>query len=131
MASRQARLRMAMLAPSIVVASVLAACGGANDGGSEGLFGTLTVGNSVFGAGALDANGFVVTLNGAPQSPVATVNVGQLWVLPTGTYSVGLTDLAANCVIDMNNGASTGPNPQPAIITTGDTSLVWFAVRCD
>ena len=121
--------RLGPLLLALAVASLTTACED-DDGGTEPQIGTLMVGNSSFGAGT-DADGYVVTIDGQAQTPRATLNVGQYWDLPPGSYAVALSDLAPNCATDTNNGASTGPNPQTATVLHGDTALVWFAVVRD
>jgi len=115
---------------AVIGSASLVACGG---GGSTDLgtgTGTLMVGNSTFGPGT-DPDGYVVTIDGQPQAPRIELNVGGTWALSPGSHSVGLTDLAPGCVTDENNGATTGPNPQSAMIVRQDTALVWFAVLCN
>ena len=93
--------------------------------------GVLYVGNSAFGGGPVDPDGFVVTFDGQPQLPNLAVNATVAYTLAPGTYSVALTGLASNCVVDAGNPATTGPNPQNAVVVAGDTSLVAWAIRCD
>lgn len=102
------------------------ACGG--DTGPR--TGALIVGNTVQTAAPVGVDSFAVTIDGKTQTPRIRVNQGGLWLLPPGTYSVGLTGLPSNCATVTDNGASTGPNPQPAAITASDTTLAWFAVAC-
>lgn len=93
--------------------------------------GVLYVGNSAFGSGAVDSDGFVVTIDGQAQFPNLGVNATVTYTLAPGTYSVGISGLASNCVVDPTHATSTGPNPQNAVVAAGNTKLVSFAIRCD
>jgi hypothetical protein len=127
--SRCAAILTRWLSPLLAALGVLvmASCGSESSGPSSGV---LLVGNSTFGSGT-DPDGYLVTIDGQAQTERVELNVGQHYDLAPGTHSIGLTDLAAGCATDTNNGASTGPNPQSAAIQRGDTTLVWFAVNCD
>jgi hypothetical protein len=122
-------MRSCFLVLALVTALGTAGCDG-GDGGTAPATGALGVGNSTFGPGT-DPDGYLVTIDGQAQSPRIPLNGGHVWVLGAGVYSVGISDLAAGCEFDPDNGASTGPNPQNATIAQRDTTWVWFAVQCD
>jgi hypothetical protein len=131
--SGSSHMQCAGAARALVIVAVLAApmSGCASDASLRSDTGVLFVGNTPRGTGAVDPDGFVVTFDGQAQIPNLAVNQTLAYTLAPGTYSVGLSGLASNCVVDLADGATTGPNPQNATVVAGDTSLVSFAVRCD
>jgi Tol biopolymer transport system component len=72
-----------------------------------------------------DPDGFVARLNGG--SPVAIFSSTGVfrggWFLPSGDYTVTLSDVAPHCTL-------AGSNTATATVTTGDTTMVKFTVSC-
>jgi hypothetical protein len=72
---------------------------------------------------APDSTGYVVAINGA-QSRTIGINDSTTYTLAPGTYTVSLSDVAANCTV--TNGASS----RTAAVTAGQTATTSFAVDC-
>ncbi len=70
-----------------------------------------------------DADGYVVTVDGAAGQPTASSGTVLLTGLPIGERSVALTGIAANCAV-------SGANPRPAAVTGTELAVVAFAVVC-
>lgn len=72
----------------------------------------------------IDPDGYVirVTGNGEDQSEPVDVNGVVLFAVPTGSYTVQLTEIANNCVVDVN--------PQVANVSSGDTEQLLFNTLC-
>ncbi len=86
--------------------------------------GTLTVTTVTTGpASALDADGYLLSVNGGPDQPIGTSATVSLANLPAAEHTVELRGLAANCSI-------TGDNPLGAAVSPGGVARVSFAVTC-
>lgn len=72
----------------------------------------------------IDPDGYVirVTGNGEDQSEPVEVNGVVLFAVPTGSYTVLLTEVADNCIVDVN--------PQGANVSSGNTDQVLFNTLC-
>lgn len=72
----------------------------------------------------IDPDGYVirVTGNGEDQSEPVDVNGVVLFAVPTGSYTVQLTEIASNCVVDVN--------PQVAEVSSGETKQLLFNTLC-
>ena len=72
----------------------------------------------------LDANGYVirVTGNGEDQSQAVEVSGQVLFAVPSGRYTVELTDKADNCLVDVN--------PQAVQVSSGNTAELQFNTLC-
>ena len=68
-----------------------------------------------------DPNGYVLVFSTLGSISIPSSFSQLLRFIPAGTYSVSLTDVAANC---------TGGSAQNITITAGQTSTVTFAVTC-
>ncbi len=71
----------------------------------------------------LDADGYIVTVDGEPGRAVAPVDAITLHEIPTGAHTVALGGLAVNCVIG-------GENPRTVSVAAGSTAKIAFAVAC-
>jgi hypothetical protein len=71
----------------------------------------------------LDADGFLVDLNGGSPRVVRSQSPLTLPRLRPGRYALRLTGLAANCVV-------VGANPQSASVLAGMQTTVTFTVQC-
>jgi len=71
----------------------------------------------------LDADGYIVTVDGEPGRAVAPVDAITLHEIPTGAHTVALGGLAVNCVVG-------GENPRTVSVAAGSTAEVAFAVAC-
>jgi hypothetical protein len=82
--------------------------------------GSLTI-TAVTTGPSPDANGYQVTVDGAERGALPVNGSLTLAGLPSGTHSVGLSGVAANCQVQ-------GDNPRAAAIPGGET--VRFTVTC-
>ena len=71
----------------------------------------------------LDADGYIVTVDGEPGRAVAPVDAITLREIPTGAHTVALGGVAVNCVIG-------GENPRTVSVAAGSTAEIAFAVAC-
>lgn len=71
----------------------------------------------------LDADGYAVTVDGNAAAAIAPNDSAWANGVASGTHSVALTGLAANCTV-------SGPNPQEITLSSGTTVPVTFAVSC-
>ncbi len=76
--------------------------------------GDLTVTTTTGGTGTLDPNGYIVTVDGATKT-IATNGTVTFNALTASDHSVGLTDVAGNCVV-------SGQNPRTVAVTAGNTA---------
>lgn len=118
--SRTRRIRLVAMLPAVLGAALLAAgCDSSTtvDIGAIRVVVTATGNN-------LDADGYVirVTGNGEDQSQAVEVNDLVLFAVPSGMYTVELTDKADNCVVDVN--------PQVAQVSSGETTELQFNTLC-
>src|SRR5207249_11882098 len=74
------------------------------------------------GTGTLDPNGYTVTVDGATKS-IATNGSVTFNALTAGDHSVGLTDVASNCVV-------SGQNPRTINVPAGGTPQTNFTITC-
>jgi hypothetical protein len=84
--------------------------------------GSLTVTAATSGLSP-DADGYLVTVDGADGGALPAGGSLTLANLPAGTHSVGLSGIAGNCQLQ-------GDNPRPASITTGQTASLSFSIVC-
>jgi hypothetical protein len=84
--------------------------------------GSLTITTATSGT-APDADGYEVTLDGAGRGALPANGSVTLADIPSGTHSVGLSGLAANCTVE-------GDNPRSSDITGGQTASLSFTVAC-
>ncbi len=83
--------------------------------------GDLTVTTTTGGTGS-DPNGYTVGVDGATKA--ITVNGSATFTgLTAGNHSVGLSDVASNCVV-------SGQNPRTVAVAAGNTAQANFAVTC-
>jgi PKD repeat protein len=83
--------------------------------------GDFTVTTTTGGAGT-DPNGYTVSVDGVTKS--ITVNGSVTYNgLTAGNHSVGLSDVASNCVVG-------GQNPRTVAVSAGNTAQTSFAVTC-
>src|SRR5256712_2857204 len=71
----------------------------------------------------LDPDGYAVAVDGATARPIAVNGTLTLSGLATGSHTVVLSGLAANC-------ATSGPNPRQIEVASHETAQVSFAVAC-
>ena len=76
------------------------------------------IGNSI------DPDGYTIRVTGNQEDQSQPVDVdGQvLFAVPAGSYTVELTDIADNCVVDLN--------PQAAQVSSGNTFELLFNTLC-
>ena len=83
--------------------------------------GDLTVTTTTGGA-STDPNGYTVSVDGVTKA--ITVNGSVTYNgLTAGNHSVGLSDVASNCVV-------SGQNPRTVAVAAGNTAQTSFAVTC-
>ena len=83
--------------------------------------GGLTVTTTTGGTGS-DPNGYTVAVDGASQ-PIAINDTRTFTGLSAGNHSVGLSDVASNCVV-------SGQNPRTVAVSAGNTAQTNFSVTC-
>ncbi len=83
--------------------------------------GDLTVTTTTGGAGS-DPNGYTLIVDGAPQ-PIAMNDIRTITGLPAGNRTVGLGDVATNCVV-------SGQNPRTVNVPAGGAIRTDFAITC-
>jgi predicted small lipoprotein YifL len=108
-------------APFILLA-LLATAGCGGKGPTDLVLPSLTVRTSTTGV-EIDPDGYRVSIDGQPPSPVgvqATLTINEL---TDGQHSVELSGLAPNCAV-------SGANPSSATVRAGETANVAFAVAC-
>jgi hypothetical protein len=91
-------------------------------GGTGPTTGTLVVSTSTSGS-ILDADGYVVLLDGGDGGPIGVNDTITIAELSPGGHTVGLGSTAANCAVQ-------GENPRSLVITPGVTSSLSIAVLC-
>jgi hypothetical protein len=84
--------------------------------------GSLAVTTTTSGAGS-DPDGFSLTVDGLDRGGIGVNAIVSLADLTPGIHSVGLTGLAANCLI-------AGDNPRSATVTLGQATPVGFTITC-
>jgi hypothetical protein len=84
--------------------------------------GSIAVTTSTSGAGS-DPDGFALTVDGVDGGAIGLNAIVTLAGLTPGVHPVGLTGLAANCVVG-------GDNPRSVTVTPGQTTPVGFTVSC-
>src|SRR5437773_921536 len=110
------RTRLALVA---LAAALSTACG---EGPLVPTTGAIRVALTTTGADP-DADGYAVTLDGAAPQTVGVNATLLLRDLGTGSHTVALSGLAANCT-------ASGENPRGVTVRAGDTVQVAFAVVC-
>src|SRR5207249_4045743 len=110
------RTRLALVA---LAAALSTACG---EGPLVPTTGAIRVALTTTGADP-DADGYAVTLDGAAPQTVGVNATLLLRDLGTGSHTVALSGLAANCT-------ASGENPRGVTVRAGDTVQVAFAVAC-
>src|SRR2546428_1064728 len=110
------RTRLALVA---LAAALSTACG---EGPLVPTTGAIRIALTTTGADP-DADGYAVTLDGAVPHTVDVNGTLVLRDLGTGSHSVALAGLAANCT-------ASGENPRGVTVRAGDTVQVAFAVVC-
>ena len=73
--------------------------------------------------GDLDLNGYIATVDGAGPLPVPANGSAVIADLPTGSHTVALADVAANCT-------PSAQNPSAANVAGGDTTDLALAIAC-
>ena len=84
--------------------------------------GDLTVTTGTTGSN-VDADGYTVTVDGGLSQAVPTNGGVTFTGLPSGTHSVALSGVAANCAV-------SGANPQTVSVSAGGPAAATFAVSC-
>src|SRR5436190_22784548 len=110
------RTRLAVVA---LAAALSTACG---EGPLVPTTGAIRIALTTTGADP-DADGYAVTLDGTAPRTVGVNATLVLRDLGTGSHSVALAGLAANCT-------ASGENPRGVTVRAGDTVQVAFAVVC-
>ena len=111
---------------AVWIASLAASAACSNSGPR---YGVLIVGNTTYGSEIPSPLSYTITVDGADSANVE-VNAGTTLLLTPTTHSIGLTGLPANCQVDPRNGGLTNVNPASVQMARGDTSEVWFGVKC-
>ena len=83
--------------------------------------GDLTVTTTTGGTGS-DPNGYTLSVDGATQ-PIAMNDTRTITGLVAGNHSVGLSDVASNCVV-------SGQNPRTVNVPAGSATQTNFAITC-
>jgi PKD repeat protein len=83
--------------------------------------GDLTVTTTTGGTGS-DPNGYTLSVDGATQ-PIAMNDTRTITGLLAGNHSVGLLDVASNCVV-------SGQNPRTVNVPAGSATQTNFAITC-
>ncbi|HEV2083992.1 MAG TPA: hypothetical protein VGR09_02845, partial [Gemmatimonadales bacterium] len=84
--------------------------------------GTLAVTTTTTGAGS-DTDGFSLTVDGVDRGAIGVNAIVSLASVTPGVHSVGLTGLAATCVV-------AGDNPRGITVTLGQATPVGFTITC-
>ena len=84
--------------------------------------GTLQVTTATTGA-SLDLDGYVLELDGGAGQPVGVNATVTLANLATGTHTLALSGLAANCHVE-------GDNPSSVMVQVGGTAEIAFNISC-
>jgi hypothetical protein len=84
--------------------------------------GSIAVTTATSGAGS-DPDGFALTVDGADGGAIAVNATVSLVELTPGAHSVGLTGLAANCLV-------AGDNPRGVTVMPGQATPVGFSISC-
>jgi hypothetical protein len=84
--------------------------------------GTVAVTTTTTGLGS-DPDGFALTVDGLDRGAIGVNATVSLASLTAGVHSLGLTGLAANCVVG-------GDNPRSVTVTPGQATPVGFTISC-
>ena len=84
--------------------------------------GTLVIATVTTGS-ALDADGYLLSVDGGPNQPIGTNATARLTNVSAAQHTVRLLGLATNCSV-------TGDNPLGVAVQAGETARVSFAVTC-
>lgn len=104
----------------VALAAVLIGCG--HDATEPAGFGTILI-SVVTSGGDADVDGYVVTLDGSEHVPIAPIGSRTLQSVASGSYLVGLTGVAPNCLL-------LGAHPVSVRVSPGRSLTVRFDVRC-
>ena len=120
-----ARWRLtAWLGAALAAALVSGACDDDDDDNGTGPgTGSIEVTTTTTGTD-LDADGFTVSIDGAAGQAIAVNATETYTAVPTGSRTVALAGVAANCGVTTNN-------PQTVDVTDGGTAAVDFEVTCE
>lgn len=119
---RPTRFHASTMAALVTVAVVgLVGCGSANVVDLQ--FGGITVDTLTEGSN-LDPNAYNLAVNGPGLDVQQTIGLNDrvVFSVSPGAYTVRLSDLAANCVVDVN--------PRNVTVAGGSTIAVVFRVVC-
>ena len=84
--------------------------------------GTLQVTSSTSGPD-LDADGYIVTVDGSDHGAIPAVGTVSVEALAAGDHVAGLSGVAGNCQVQ-------GDNPRTVVVTAGATATAAFTVVC-
>jgi len=107
----------------LVGAATLASVGCGDETDPLLVEGTIAVGNSSTGTD-LDANGYLVSVNGGQGRALPLTDTLYLAGMEPGNHEVSLSGIAPNCSVP------SGTNPQQAEVQAGDTTVVMFNITC-
>jgi TolB protein len=108
---------------TVALAGVLTACGGDVVAPPTGIVtGTIRVTTTTTG-GALDADGYMLTLDQEDPRPIGLQETTLLDAVAAGTHRVRLSGNADNCAV-------TEPNPAEVAVPAGGSIEVGFEVAC-
>jgi TolB protein len=71
----------------------------------------------------VDPDGYTLSLDGAPQQPVAVTDTVVIAQLVPGVHTIGIEGVAVNCAV-------SGDNPATVQIIAGDTASANFLLAC-
>jgi predicted CXXCH cytochrome family protein len=116
------RIRRTLAAGLVVALAGVVAAGCGDDDPAPPTTGAIGVTTVTTGDNP-DADGYAVTLDG---NVAGNIGVNEVLIIPdlaVATYSVGLTNIAANCTV-------AGDNPRDVPVTAGLTANTQFDVDC-
>jgi len=116
------RIRRTLAAGFVVALAGVVAAGCGDDDPAPTTTGAIGVTTVTTGDNP-DADGYAVTLDG---NVAGNIGVNEVLIIPdlaVATYSVGLTNVAANCTV-------AGDNPRDVPVTAGLTANTQFDVDC-
>lgn len=113
--------RFARLSFTFAVSTAAYACGGEGVT-SPATTGTLEITTSTSGT-EQDADGYSVQIDAGAAQAVGAAATFTAAGLSTGTHTVRLGEIAANCSV-------SGDNPRTVSVTAGETTTATFAVTC-
>jgi predicted CXXCH cytochrome family protein len=116
------RVRRTLAAGLVVALAGVVAAGCGDDDPAPTTTGQIAV-NTVTTGDTPDADGYALTVDGNPAGNVGVNDVLIVPDLTPATYSVALTDVAANCTV-------AGDNPRSLDVTAGLSTTTTFNVDC-